>query len=128
MTVVRGDAARSLMARTRSARRQQRPSHGASRWSQSFDIGERDEVAASVGRAAALLRQRLAGTSLAPQRDDVVIVMTELVNDVLAASGTATLRLTWTSSDGVLVEVSGTAPADGATTCVWTRVTAQPTC
>jgi len=163
MTVVRGDAARLLMARTRSARRQERPSSRVSSWSQTFDIAGADQAGASMGRAAALLRQQLLGTSLAQRHDDVVIVMTELVNEALAASGYATLRLSWTSSDGVLVEVSDTAPAaalvaaaagqahgphrpsrsgstvvdqladswglrpQSAGTCVWARLTAQPT-
>ena len=106
MTVVRGDAARSLMARTRSARRQDRPSGGVAGWSQGMDDAGADQAGAGTPSAAAPSRQHLSGAPSAQRYDDVVTVMTELVDDALAASGNATLRLSWTSSDGVLVVVT----------------------
>ena len=106
MTVVRGDAARLLMARTRSARRQERPSDCGSNWSQSADVAGAEQAGASPPSAAALLRPRPTGTPSAQRYDDVMTVMTGLVDDALAASGNASVRLSWTSSDGVLVVVT----------------------
>lgn len=114
MTVIRGDAARSLMARTQPRQRQQRHTYGVSSWSQSIDVAGPEQAGAALGRGGAILRQRLSGTSLSRRLDDVVSVMTELVEDALAASGKTILRLSWTSSDGVLVEVSRAAPAGAA--------------
>ena len=104
MTVVRGDAARLLMARTRSARRQEKASDCVSSWSQSADVAGAEQ--AGPPSAAALLRPRPTGTPSAQRYDDVMTVMTGLVDDALAASGNASLRLSWTSSDGVLVVVT----------------------
>lgn len=103
MTVVRGDAARLLMARTRSARRQEKPSDGVSSWSQGTDGAGAEQAGASTPSAAGLLRPRLTSTPSAQRYDDVMTVMTGLVDEALAASGNASLRLSWTSSDGVLV-------------------------
>lgn len=114
MTVVRGDAARSLMARTRAVTRQQRPSDVVSSWSHSIDIGGTDEVEANLGGLGALLRQRLIGTSLEQRNEDIVLVMTALVGNALSAPGPVTLRVSWTPLHGLLVEATDRAPAAAA--------------
>ena len=106
MTVVRGDAARSLMARTRSARRQEQPSEDAPSWSQGVDVARAEQAGTSPPSDAAPRRPRLTDAPSAQRYDDVMTVMTGLVTDALAASGDATLRLSWTSSDGVQVVVT----------------------
>lgn len=106
MTVVRGDAARALMARTRPDRRQQMHSYAASSWSQRMTIDGPDLLQAGVGWAERLLRQRLIGTSLAQRHDDVVVVMTELLHRAFATSQQATLNLSCAPADHVLLEVT----------------------
>lgn len=49
MTVIRGDAARSLVARTGSVRRRQRRPDGISHWSHSIDKGRANDAGAVLG-------------------------------------------------------------------------------
>ena len=104
MTVVRGDAARSLMARTRAAQRHQVHRPGQGEWARSTGITH-ESSDDGTARACGLLRDQLAGTAMADRQDDAVVVISELVANALSVARSVWLRLHLVETSHLLVEV-----------------------
>ncbi len=110
MTVIRGDAARALVARSRHVQ------HDAGRRSAArtgtTDLTSGDGVGAAVEHAERFVRGLLAGTDQARRADKAAVVAAELVANALDAAPAATLRVQATDSGTLLIEVWDAAPAD----------------
>ncbi|MBK5305401.1 MAG: ATP-binding protein [Frankiaceae bacterium] len=112
MTVIRGEAARSLVARSHGRQVQRAQQRAGTAWAKSIVLAPSTGVAdEGPRRARAFTRGQLASTSLAGRSDDAALIVTELVRNAQAAASSVRLRLCAFPPGLLLIEVFDDAPS-----------------